>query len=94
MSTPMKRSKKSKFILEDIEDLLDGSNFIKEPSKTKKPLKREHAQNEEEIPVSGRKYQTTSKKNQQLNGDMCKEVKGKVLEAMEKQADIRFFYRH
>lgn len=87
-----KKGGKSKFLSEDLNDLLNESQFLKDSVSNKKITKRQKndVTEEESIAKLIGQYQANSKKKKlDVNVEACKESRQKILDVMNNQLETR-----
>lgn len=90
-----KKSVKPKFVPEDLNELLNNSQFLKDPPSNKKIQKRSRnvisdITDEEEITNLIGQYQANAKKKKSdVNEEACKESRQKILDVMNHQQELR-----
>ncbi|XP_047024684.1 uncharacterized protein LOC124633489 isoform X1 [Helicoverpa zea] len=87
-----KKASKAKFLSEDLNDLLNVSQFLKDSPTKKKVPKRQRTEISEEEGIAKLigQYQTNSKKKKlEVNVEACKESRQKILNVMSNQLETR-----
>lgn len=87
-----KKGGKSKFLSEDLNELLNESQFLKDSVSNKKITKRQKndVTEEESIAKLIGQYQANSKKKKlDVNVEACKESRQKILDVMNNQLETR-----
>lgn len=90
-----KKVGKAKFLTEDINDLINESQFLKDSPKNKKISKRQRNDDEDGIAKLIEQYQINSKKKKlEVNVEACKESRQKILDVMSQQIETRYLYQN
>lgn len=87
-----KKLGKAKFLSEDLNELLNESQFLKDSPTPKKVTKRQRNDMTEEEGIAKLigQYQSNSKKKKlEVNVEACKESRQKILDVMSHQLDTR-----